>query len=71
MVGIDRHGITLDVTTPGGPRLARLGFPEPLTSADDARPAVIAMARFLQNRDFHHHRCSDLAFAAEPARQQT
>ena len=41
MVGIDRHGITLDVTTPGGPRLARLGFPEPLTSADDARPAVI------------------------------
>lgn len=41
MVGIDRHGITLDVTTPGGPRLARLAFPAPLTSADDARPAVI------------------------------
>ena len=41
MVGIDRHGITLDVSTPGGPRLARLGFPEPLRSPDDARPAVI------------------------------
>ena len=43
MVGIDRHGVTLQVTTPTGPRLARLGFPAPLASADDARPAVIEM----------------------------
>lgn len=43
MVGIDRHGITLRVETPDAPRMARLGFPEPLTSPDDARPAVIEL----------------------------
>lgn len=43
MVGIDRHGITLRVETPQAPRMARLGFLQPLTSADDARPAVIAL----------------------------
>jgi heme iron utilization protein len=43
MVGIDRHGITLRVETPDAPRMARLGFPEPLASADDARPAVIEL----------------------------
>ena len=43
MVGIDRYGVTLQVATPGGPRLARLGFPTPLSSSDDARPAVIAL----------------------------
>lgn len=45
MVGIDRYGITLQVATPPGPRLARVRFPEPLTSADEARPAVIALLR--------------------------
>lgn len=43
MVGIDRHGITLRVTTPDAPRMARLGFPEPLAGAEDARPAVIEL----------------------------
>jgi hypothetical protein len=43
MVGIDRHGVTLQAVTPKGPRQARLGFPAPLTSADDARPAVIEL----------------------------
>lgn len=43
MVGIDRHGITLRVETPEAPRMARLGFPEPLASAADARPAVIEL----------------------------
>ncbi|NLD77472.1 MAG: DUF2470 domain-containing protein [Acidimicrobiales bacterium] len=43
MVGIDRHGITLRVETPDAPRMARLGFPEALSSADEARPAVIAL----------------------------
>lgn len=43
MVGIDRHGITLRVETPEAPRMARLGFPEPLESADQARPAVIEL----------------------------
>jgi putative heme iron utilization protein len=43
MVGIDRHGVTLRVETPDAPRMARIGFPRPLASADDARPAVIAL----------------------------
>ena len=43
MVGIDRHGVTLRVETPAAPRMARLGFPAPLTSADEARPAVIEL----------------------------
>ncbi len=41
MVGADRYGLTLQVATPAGPRQARVAFPEPLTSADQARPAVI------------------------------
>jgi putative heme iron utilization protein len=43
MTGIDRYGITLRVTTPSAARMARLPFPEPLRSADDARPAVIEL----------------------------
>jgi putative heme iron utilization protein len=41
MVGADRYGMTLQVDTPAGPRQARVAFPEPLTSAEQARPAVI------------------------------
>jgi putative heme iron utilization protein len=43
MVGIDRHGITLQAATPAGPRQARIPFDEPLTGPDDARPAVIEL----------------------------
>lgn len=43
MTGIDRYGVTLRVTTATSARLARIPFPEPLSSADDARPAVIAL----------------------------
>jgi hypothetical protein len=43
MVGIDRYGVTLQATTPGGPRLARVPFPQPLSAAEEARPAVIAL----------------------------
>lgn len=43
MVGIDRYGVTLQVATPESPRMARLGFPAPLTEADQARPAVIEL----------------------------
>ena len=43
MVGIDRHGVTLQAATPSGPRQARLAFPEPLSHPDDARPAVIEL----------------------------
>jgi putative heme iron utilization protein len=43
LVGIDRYGLTLQAATPDGPRKARLPFESPLTSPDEARPAVIAL----------------------------
>jgi putative heme iron utilization protein len=43
LVGIDRYGLTLQAATPEGPRKARVPFEEPLTSAAEARPAVIAL----------------------------
>ena len=41
MTAVDRHGFTLRVTTPSGPRVARLAFPAPVTSTDEVRRAVI------------------------------
>lgn len=43
MVGIDRYGVTVRAQTPGGPRLARVAFPEPLQSADQARATLIRL----------------------------
>ncbi|MEM7338713.1 MAG: DUF2470 domain-containing protein [Actinomycetota bacterium] len=43
MVGIDRYGVTLQAATPAGARMARVPFSEPLTSGDDARPAIITL----------------------------
>ena len=43
MVGVDRYGVTLRADTPGGPRLARIGFPQPLVGADQARGALIRL----------------------------
>ena len=43
MVGIDRYGVTLRAHTPGGPRLARVRFPEPLRRADQARATLIRL----------------------------
>lgn len=43
MVGIDRYGLTLQATVGEGSRLARVPFPEPLTDADEARPAIVEL----------------------------
>ena len=43
MVGVDRYGVTLQVTTPNAPRLARVPFDEPLSRPDQARGAVVGM----------------------------
>ena len=43
MVGVDRYGVTLRADTPGGPRLARIGFPQPLAEAGQARGALIRL----------------------------
>lgn len=45
MVGFDANGMTLQATTPEGPRLARVAFPERLQHADQAAPATIMMMR--------------------------
>ncbi len=43
MTGIDRYGVTLQATTPEGPRLARVAFPAPLRGADQVRTATIEL----------------------------
>jgi hypothetical protein len=43
MLGIDRYGVTLRASTSKGPRMARIGFPTPLKSQEEARPAVIEL----------------------------
>ena len=50
MVGIDRYGVTLTAETPAGPRMARVPFAEPLTEADQTRPAVIELLTEARNR---------------------
>lgn len=50
MVGVDRYGVTLQVATPAAPRLARVGFPEPLVNADEVRPAVIDLLEVARGR---------------------
>ncbi|MEO0494522.1 MAG: DUF2470 domain-containing protein [Actinomycetota bacterium] len=50
MVGIDRYGVTLTAETPAGPRMARVPFSEPLTEADQARPAVIDLLNDARGR---------------------
>ena len=49
MLGIDRYGVTLRAITQSGPRMARVGFPSPLSLADEARPAIIALLDHAKN----------------------
>ena len=43
LTGVDRYGLTLQATTPSGPRLARVAFSKPLQGAGDARGATIEL----------------------------
>jgi putative heme iron utilization protein len=45
MTGIDRHGFELSVTTPSGPRPARIAFASDVTTPVAARQALIAMVK--------------------------
>ncbi len=45
MTGLDRYGFEMSVAMPEGPRPVRLAFASTLTSADQARAAVIAVVR--------------------------
>ncbi len=43
MSGIDRYGFEMSVTTERGPRPVRLAFPEPVSTPEAARKALVAM----------------------------
>ena len=45
MTGIDRYGFEMSVVTDEGPRPVRLAFSEQVTSADEARQALIARVK--------------------------
>ena len=50
MVGIDRYGVTLQASTPQGPRRARVAFGKALRSAEEARPTVIELLAEARSR---------------------
>ena len=43
MSGVDRYGFEMVAEGPGGRAAVRLGFPEPCTTADEVRRAMVAM----------------------------
>lgn len=45
MTGIDRLGFEMRVKTPSGEKRIRLGFDDPVTTTDEVRRAMIALAR--------------------------
>lgn len=49
-VRIDRYGIDLQITTPRGPAVGRVGFPDRLGSADDLRKACVERTRAARAR---------------------
>ncbi|MBT94843.1 MAG: hypothetical protein CL431_02585 [Acidimicrobiaceae bacterium] len=49
MLGIDRYGVTLRASTSKGPRMVRIGFPSPIKSEEEARPAVIELLQVAKN----------------------
>jgi putative heme iron utilization protein len=50
MVGVDRYGFEMSAKTEDGPRPVRLAFPKPVTSAEEARAALIAMLKDARKR---------------------
>ena len=51
MTGVDRYGFEMSVTTDAGPRPIRLAFPESLTTSDEVRRALVAMAKEARARE--------------------
>ena len=45
MVSVDTYGFTLKVETPEAPRMARLGFKQPVTTSEEARHAIIDLLK--------------------------
>jgi putative heme iron utilization protein len=45
MTAVDRYGFDLAVTTPKGPRAARLAFDGPVATSDEVRGAMVALVK--------------------------
>lgn len=45
MTGVDRYGFDLAVTTPTGPKVARLAFDEPVSDTNAVRKAMVALVK--------------------------
>ena len=45
MTGVDRYGFDMSVKTSQGPRPVRVAFPAPVTTPDQLRAAMVAMAK--------------------------
>ena len=43
MTAVDRYGFDLAISTPRGPKAARLAFDAPLTTTDEVRKAMVAL----------------------------
>ena len=45
MTGVDRYGFDLSVTTPAGPRVARIAFDEPVSDTTAVRKAMVGLVK--------------------------
>jgi hypothetical protein len=45
MTAVDRYGFDLAITTPRGPRAARLAFDAPVATSDEVRRAMVALVK--------------------------
>jgi putative heme iron utilization protein len=50
MAAVDRYGFVLDVQTPAGARQARIAFPQPVSSGEQVRAAVVALLAECRSR---------------------
>jgi len=50
MSGVDRYGFDMSAKTPEGPRPVRVAFVRPVTTPDELRAAMVAMAKDARSR---------------------
>jgi putative heme iron utilization protein len=50
MSAVDRYGFELIATGPSGRAAVRLGFPEPCTTGEDVRRAMVALVQEARER---------------------
>jgi putative heme iron utilization protein len=50
LTGVDRYGFDMSAETPEGPRPIRVAFPRPVTTPDELRAALVAMAKDARSR---------------------